>query len=263
MNQLLKIKNLEIGFESKKGKAVRLHHSLNFELTKGQFISILGPNGAGKSTFLRTILAYQKALSGDVYYGESLLADLTVKELAKEVAIVLTDKIEESFLTVYEIVSTGRYPFSGFTGRLTEADKIFISEALELVGMNSFSNRYFHQLSDGERQKVMIARAIAQDTALIFLDEPVAFIDAPSKIEIMELLITLSHEHLKGILIATHDLEAALRYSDELWLLGIDGEVDKGDPKELLNNGVINKFFDKDNIVLNKEKIRFEKKSNS
>ena len=111
MNQLLKIKNLEIGFETKKGKSVRLHHSLNFELTKGQFISILGPNGAGKSTFLRTILAYQKTLSGDVYYGESLLTDLTVKELAKEVAVVLTDKIEESFLTVYEIVSTGRYPF--------------------------------------------------------------------------------------------------------------------------------------------------------
>ena len=133
MNRLLKIRNLEIGFESKKGKHVRLHHSLNFELTKGQFISILGPNGAGKSTFLRTILAYQKALFGDVYYGESLLTDLTVKELAKEVAVVLTDKIEESFLTVYEIVSTGRYPFSGFTGRLTETDNIFISEALELV----------------------------------------------------------------------------------------------------------------------------------
>lgn len=263
MKTLLEIKKLETGFELKKGKSLSLQRALDFELIKGQFVSLLGPNGAGKSTFLRTLLGFQKALSGDVLYDGISLDELEVKELAKKVAIVLTDKIEESFLTVYEIVSTGRYPYTGFSGRLTEEDHYFCNEALTLIGMLRFSERSFQQLSDGEKQKVLIARAVAQQTPLIFLDEPVAFIDAPGKVEIMELLKHLSHTHQKGILAATHDLEAAIRFSDQLWLLGHHGEVDKGTPDELLKKGIINNFFDKNDVILNKEKLIFEKKSNT
>lgn len=263
MTTLLKIENLETGFDVRKENSIRLHHGLDFELKKGQFISILGLNGAGKSTFLRTLLGFQKALFGDIFYDGILLHDLNVKELAKKVSVVLTDKIDESFLTVYEIVSTGRYPYSGFSGRLSEEDHTFINQALTLVGMKQFSKRNFQQLSDGEKQKVMIARSLAQQTPLIFLDEPVAYIDAPGKVEIMELLKYLSHHYEKGILVATHELEGAIRFSDELWLLGNSGEVAKGDPKDLLENGVINNFFDKENIILNKEKVIFEKKLNT
>jgi iron complex transport system ATP-binding protein len=262
MKTLLEIKKLETGFELKNRKNQSLHKSLNFELIEGQFVSLLGPNGAGKSTFLRTLLGFQKTLSGDVLYDGMLLHSIGVKELAKKVSVVLTDKIDESFLTVYEIVSTGRYPYTGFSGRLTKEDHHFCIEALGLVGMQQFSERIFQQLSDGEKQKVLIARAVAQQTPLIFLDEPVAFIDAPGKVEIMELLKHLSHAHQKGILAATHDMEAAIRFSDKLWLLGHHGEVDKGTPHELLKNGIINKFFDKNDFVLNREKLIFEKKSN-
>ena len=259
MNSLLKIENLETGFDFQKGNKVRLHHSLNFELHERQFVSILGPNGAGKSTFIRTLLGFQKALSGDVLYENESLHSIGIAELAKKVAVVLTDKIDESFLTVYEIVSTGRYPYTGFSGRLTAEDHTIITDALRLVGMNSFINRSFQQLSDGEKQKVLIARAVAQQTPIIILDEPVAFIDAPGKVEIMELLKYLSHIHQKGVIAATHDLEAALRFSDQLWLLGNNGKVASGKPKELLEKGVINTFFDKGDITLNKEKIIFEK----
>jgi len=259
MKILLNIRNLETGFELQKGRKLALHHSLSFELGEGQFISILGPNGAGKSTFIRTLLGFRKALSGDVYYENTSLHDLAVKELAKKVAVVLTDKIDESFLTVYEIVSTGRYPYTGFSGRLTDEDHSFVSDALNLVGMREFANRSFQQLSDGEKQKVLIARAVAQQTPIIMLDEPVAFIDAPGKVEIMELLKYLSREHYKGIIAATHDLEAALRFSDQLWLLGSEGKVASGKPMELLEKGIINSFFDKNSIILNTEKIIFEK----
>lgn len=263
MNALLEIKKLETGFELGRKKNLSLHKALDFELDGGRFVSLLGPNGAGKSTFLRTLLGFQKALSGDVLYNGISLHDMEVKELAKKVAVVLTDKIDESFLTVHEIVSTGRYPYTGFSGRLTGEDRILINDALRLVGMLAFSERSFQQLSDGEKQKVMIARALAQQTPLIFLDEPVAFIDAPGKVEIMELLKYLSHTHQKGILAATHDLEAAIRFSDQLWLLGNNGEVAKGNPRELLSKGIINSFFDKGDVILNKEKLLFEKNSNN
>ncbi|MCB2209137.1 MAG: ABC transporter ATP-binding protein [Bacteroidetes bacterium] len=259
MKALLEIKKLETGFELSRKKSLSLHKALDFELIEGQFVSLLGPNGAGKSTFLRTLLGFQNALSGEVLYDGISSHDMEVKELAKKVAVVLTDKIDESFLTVNEIVSTGRYPYTGFSGRLTDEDRILINDALNLVGMLPFSERSFQQLSDGEKQKVLIARALAQQTPLIFLDEPVAFIDAPGKVEIMELLKHLSHTHQKGILAATHDLEAAIRFSDQLWLLGKDGKVAKGNPWELLSKGIMSSFFDKGDVILNTEKLRFEK----
>ena len=263
MSSLLKLKELETGFYHKKEKTVSLHKDLNYEVPEGRFIAVLGPNGAGKSTLLKTILGYRKALSGEILYGDDPLESLTVKELAKKVAVVLTDKPDETFLTVFDIVATGRYPYTGITGRLSEVDKKTIDDAVRMVGMEAFTERYFNRLSDGEKQKVMIARAVAQQTPLIILDEPAAYVDAPSKIEIMELLLSLSHTHGKGILMATHDLEAAVRFSDGLWLLGGNGEKAVGAPGELLENGMLNRFFDKEDIVLNKEKMIFEKKSKS
>ena len=261
MKILLEIKDLETGFELKKGQNVILHKSISFTLSEGQFVTILGPNGAGKTTFINTLMGFHKALSGNVLYDNILLKDLNVRDLARKVAVVLTDRIDESFLTVYEIVSTGRYPYTAYSGRLTENDHVIINDALILVGMLDFAQRVFQQLSDGEKQKVLIARAVAQQTPVIVLDEPVAFIDAPGKVEIMELLRYLSHAYNKAIIAATHDLASAIRFSDQVWLLGSNGQIAEGKPDELLENGVLNAFFDRKDIVLNRESIIFEKKS--
>ena len=146
MSKVLETRNLTTGYTYQKGANVYLHKSINFTLSKGQFIALLGPNGAGKSTLIKTLMGFQKALSGDILFEDLLLINMNVKELAKKAAIVLTDKIDESFLTVYEIVSTGRYPYTGFTGRLTEEDHAIIAEALKLIGLQDFSQRNFQQL---------------------------------------------------------------------------------------------------------------------
>lgn len=260
MSKVLEIRDLTTGFAQQKSANICLHKSINFTLSEGQFIALLGPNGAGKSTLIKTLMGFQKALSGDILFEGVFLKDMNVKELAKKAAIVLTDKIDESFLTVYEIVSTGRYPYTGFTGRLSDDDHAIIAEALELIGLQDFSQRNFQQLSDGEKQKVMIARAVAQQTPIILLDEPVAFIDAPGKVEIMDLLKRLSHEHGIAIIAATHDLTMAVSYADRLWLLGSDGQIAEGEPDSLLQSGALNEIFDRKEIVLNKINMRFEKK---
>jgi len=256
---LLQIKNLSTGYFPKKRESKVLHQALNMDLAAGELVCILGPNGAGKSTLLRTLLGFQKSLKGETYYSGRSLKELSVQEMAKIVSVVLTDRIDDSFLTVYEVVATGRYPYGSFTGSLKDSDKEIVQNAIQQLGIENFSSQLFSTLSDGEKQKTMIARAIAQETPLIFLDEPAAFIDSPSKVSLMEILINLAHEHKKGILLTTHDMEPALRFADKLWLLGINGEFEEGEPQKLIEDGSINRFFDNEEVVFNKDKVRFEK----
>jgi len=256
---LLQTKNLSTGYFPKKRESKVLHQSLNMDLAAGELVCVLGPNGAGKSTLLRTLLGFQKSLKGEIYYSGRSLKELSVREMAKIVSVVLTDRIDDSFLTVYEVVATGRYPYGSFTGRLKDIDKQIIQNTIQQLGIGNFVSQLFSTLSDGEKQKAMIARAIAQETPLIFLDEPAAFIDSPSKVVLMEILKKLAHDQNKGILLTTHDMEPALRFADKLWLLGTDGEFEVGEPRELIKNGSINRFFDNDEVVFNRETVRFEK----
>ncbi|MCF6171239.1 MAG: ABC transporter ATP-binding protein [Bacteroidales bacterium] len=259
---LLKIKNLSTGYFPKKRESRVLHQSLNMELAAGEMVCILGPNGTGKSTLLRTLLGFQRPLNGEVFYSGCSLKELSVKEMAMEISVVLTDRIDDSFLTVYEVAATGRYPYGSLSGRLGINDRKIISGAIQQVGIEHISRQLFSTLSDGEKQKTMIARAIAQDTPLIFLDEPAAFIDSPNKVIIMELLKKLAHEHHKGILLTTHDMEPALRFADKLWLLGTSGEFEEGPPETLVEQGSINRLFDTDVVVFNSTARRFEKREN-
>ncbi|RLD39988.1 MAG: ABC transporter ATP-binding protein [Bacteroidetes bacterium] len=258
-NPLLQTKNLSTGYFPKKRESKVLHQSLNMDLAAGELVCVLGPNGAGKSTLLRTLLGFQKSLKGEIYYSGRSLKELSVREMAKIVSVVLTDRIDDSFLTVYEVVATGRYPYGSFTGRLKDIDKQIIQNVIQRLGIGNFVSQLFSTLSDGEKQKTMIARAIAQETPLIFLDEPAAFIDSPSKVVLMEILKKLAHDQDKGILLTTHDMEPALRFADKLWLLGTDGEFEEGEPRELIKNGSINRFFDNEEVVFNRETVRFEK----
>ena len=256
MKQLLTIQGLSTGYRLKKGKTKVLHQNLSAFITEGEFIAVLGPNGAGKSTLLKTMLGYIPAMAGDILFGDKNLKDISIKEMATKVSVVLTDKIDDVYLTVEEVVAAARYPYNTFVGKPAFKDKSVIEEAIKLTGVKQFIGRKLHTLSDGERQRVMIARALAQDTPLIFLDEPTAFIDSPGRVELMKLLKTIP-QNGKSILMTIHDVELALHFADTLWLLGNDGSFEKGNPADLINSGSINKLFDRGAVKFNKETNSF------
>ncbi len=254
----VEIRNLNTGFRLKHGKQRVLHRELHLEMKRGEVVCILGPNGAGKSTLLRTLLGFEKALHGEIFYMGKPLNKLSVKELSRIVSVVLTEKIDDFYLTAFEITLTGRYPYGSLTGKPSEEDIVMVNNAFQKVGIRHLSGKVFYKLSDGEQQKVMIARAIVQDTPFIFLDEPVAYVDAPGKIAIMHLLVDLAKEMNKGVLMATHDLESALNYADSLWLLGNNGKWKTGKPTRLVEGGFINEYFDQEEVTFNKKTHLFE-----
>jgi iron complex transport system ATP-binding protein len=256
---LLKLDNLTTGYSLSRSKKVALHQNINCKVGKGELIALLGPNGAGKSTLLKALLGIIPSLGGNIYYKGENLHEMSKKEIATLVSVVLTDKIEDRYLTSYDIVGTGRYPYGSFSGKLTDIDKEKISNAFRLVDAKELIARVFYSLSDGEKQKVLLARAIAQDTPLIFLDEPTAFIDSPGKVIIMNLINDLVLVHNKTILLTTHDTELALEYASKLWLLGKENYFEEGNPKTMVEEGMINKLFVRKGIVFNAKSRRFEK----
>ncbi len=257
--ELLKIHNLSTGYKLSRSKIITLHNSLTLNVLQGELIAMIGPNGAGKSTIINTLIGMLPALGGDVLYNNKSISVMAKKEIARLISVVLTDKIDDKYLTAYDIVGTGRYPHGSFTGKLTVEDKKIISNSFNVVGASKLSNRTFYSLSDGEKQKILLARAIAQDTPLIILDEPTAFIDSPGKILIMSLLKELVLKYNKTIILTTHDTELAMEYADKLWLVGKNGYFTDGEPQKLINSGLINNLFKQDGVIFNKEKRRFEK----
>ena len=211
-------RDLTIGYRT--GKKVKIvHQHLDFTLHAGELTCLLGANGAGKSTLLRTLSASQPSLAGELRILDKPVSAYTEKERSRTIGVVLTDKTFTGGLSVYELVALGRQPHTGFFGRLTKEDRRIVEEAMENVGIAHKAKNYTAELSDGERQKVMIAKALVQECPLILLDEPTAFLDVVSRIEIMHLLHRLAVEQNKAILLSTHDIEQALVLSDKLWLL--------------------------------------------
>lgn len=242
---LLKSRSLTVGYNpgSKQEKAIT--RPIDLEMYTGQFVSLLGPNGAGKSTLLRTLAGLQPILSGRVeIYGENA-AGFKPSERARKLSLVLTGSARPANLNVYSLISLGRYPYTGWLGKLSKHDKEKIQWAVTAAGVQGFLGRKIDQLSDGEAQKVMIARALAQDTPLIILDEPTAHLDLPNRIELMRMLHRLTTEANKGILISTHDLDLALQVSDEVWVLKADGEMYKGAPEDMVLDGTFEAAFDR------------------
>lgn len=216
--QIIKAINLTIGYnEGKKIKTV--HQNLNFTLNLGELTCLLGANGAGKSTLLRTLSAAQPKLAGELILNQKPIELYSERERSKSIGVVLTDKIFAGGLTVYELVSLGRHPHTGFFGKLRKNDHEIIRQAIKNVGISHKADSYVAQLSDGERQKAMIAKALVQESPLIILDEPTAFLDVVSRIEIMQLLHKIAQEQNRAILLSTHDIDQALVLADKLWLL--------------------------------------------
>lgn len=194
----------------------RVVEDISLSLPCGRLVCLLGPNGAGKSTLLRTLCGFQPPIEGTVTISGSDITTMSAAEVARHVSVVLTDRPPTPSLTAREMVGMGRAPYTGFWGRLSDDDRRLVSEAMTTVGIAQLATRRMGQLSDGERQKVMIAKALAQHTPVIVLDEPTAFLDYPSKVAVMKTLARLAHDEGKTILMSTHDLELAAQLGDEL-----------------------------------------------
>ena len=234
-------RGLAVGYRGKQGKVV--HRDLNFRLYSGELTCLLGANGAGKSTLLRTLSALQPPLGGELELLGRPVGSYSLKERSRLIGVVLTDKTQTGGLTVYELVALGRQPHTGFFGRLDAHDKDMIDYALQAAGISHKSDMYVAQLSDGERQKAMIARALVQECPLVLLDEPTAFLDVVSRIEIMALLRRLAVEENKAVLLSTHDVEQALVLSDRLWLLAGTCGLECGVTEDLILANRIDSLF--------------------
>ena len=231
-NILLEGQHVSIGYRQKK-QDVCIHADLNFRLHQGELTCLLGANGSGKSTLLRTLSAVQPSLSGDIRLLDKSLNDYTERERSRTIGVVLTERTQTGGLTVSELVALGRQPHTGFFGRLNATDQKRIADAIESVGITRLARSYMAELSDGERQKAFIAKALVQECPLILLDEPTAFLDVVSRIEIMNLLRRLAREEQKAILLSTHDIDQALLLADRLWLLRAHQDLTCGVTEEL------------------------------
>lgn len=247
---ILSTHNLSIGY-SKKTAALKVQSDLNLELKAGELVCLIGPNGSGKSTLLRTLSGLQRVLDGVVRLNGRDLETLSQHEKALAIAMVLTDRIELQHTTVEEIVGMGRQPHTSWWGKLSSADEKLVDNAIASVKMEHKKQAEINELSDGEKQRMMIAKALAQDTPVVILDEPTAHLDLPNRVEIMLLLHRLAHETGKAILLSTHELDMALQAADRIWLISEKGGIKTGIPEDLVLDGSFGTVFQSDNYVFN------------
>lgn len=240
---IIETKNLSIGYNG-----VALYSNLNLELKRGSLTAMLGVNGSGKSTLLRTLCGFTSPLSGEIIIDGKPLSLYSKRDLSSLLSVVLTDRISDGGLTVYEVVAIGRYPYTGFFGKLSAKDKEAIERALSDVGIGDMRNRFISELSDGEKQKVMIAKSLAQESKIIILDEPTSFLDLKSRMETISLLRKLCAEKGSTFLLSLHDLELSLSYADNLWILSKNETIYSGQTEEMILSGLVAKAAGKDMI---------------
>ncbi|MEL6823955.1 MAG: ABC transporter ATP-binding protein, partial [Calditrichota bacterium] len=240
MSELLKTDGLAIGYSSASGVLCR---NLNLSLNAGEMVCLLGPNGSGKSTLLRTLAGLQPPIDGIVWLGRQNIIELARADLAQQLAVVLTEKPAAGMLRVYDLVALGRIPYSNLFGRLSEEDHKVVRQSLKQVHLLDYQDRLLTELSDGEAQRVMIARALAQESEVIILDEPTVHLDLPTRIEVLSLLHRLSRDTGKAILLSTHELNLALQLADSVWLLDDDHQLQIGMPEELVLSGALKAAF--------------------
>jgi len=261
---ILHTKDLSIGYSKKGSSDYLVLENLNLSINRGEVVCILGSNGCGKSTLIRTLAGLQPALSGEAVIQDVNIDYRNPKNIARMLSVVLTDKVEVGNLTVYDLAAMGRYPYTKWFGRSLDIDESRILDALEKVHLQDFTNKLITELSDGELQRAMIAKALVQDTPVILLDEPTAHLDLPNRMETMQLLRKLAKETGKAILLSSHDLELSLQTADLLWLVTKHGPVKVGLPEDLVLNGSFEATFETENVRFDQEagtyRIQFETK---
>ena len=256
-NSILDLQDLSVGYSGPSRTRHVVSRGITLSLRSGELVCLLGPNGAGKSTLLRTIAAMQPPIDGKVLLGELNIHSLPKSELARMLSVVLTERITVGMLTSYEVVALGRSPYTGWSGTLRKQDHVIDEESIRAVEAAHLSNRYVNELSDGERQKIMLARALAQEPRVMILDEITAFLDLPRRIEIMRILRDLAHRNDRAILVSTHDLELALATADRVWLLPKAGALVAGAPEDLVLNGRFSDAFASEGIQFDEESGTF------
>lgn len=255
MLPILEAKNLTVGYTSKSQKQI-IATAIDFQLYPNKLISLLGLNGIGKSTLLRTLSGVQPILDGEILLENKSINSYTQADLATQISVVLTEKIPTNQLTVYEMVALGRIPYTDWMGNLKDTDLEIIQGALTATETVAIQHKKITQISDGQLQKVLIARAIAQDTPIIILDEPSTHLDLYNKIMLFKLLKKLCQTQNKCILFSTHDMDLALQMSDELLLMRPQGVL-HGSTEDLIESAVLDSLFDDPSIRFNKEQKRF------
>ncbi|MEG0499615.1 MAG: ABC transporter ATP-binding protein [Rikenellaceae bacterium] len=233
---VIETRDLTIGYKTK-----TIHSHLNLQLREADLTSILGVNGSGKSTLIRTLCGFIPPLGGEIFIFGKLISSYTKEELSAILSVVLTERVSDGGLTVYEVVSMGRYPYTGFFGRLADRDREVIERSMQDVGVWAMRDLFISELSDGERQKVMIAKSLAQESKIIILDEPTSFLDLRSRMEIISLLRRLAREKGMTFLLSLHDLELSLQYSDSLWIMSCGSGVECGQTESMVLSGAINR----------------------
>ncbi len=253
--QVIHTQQLSIGYQHKKDN-ICVGFDINLTLNSGQLISMVGANGAGKSTLIRTLGGLQKPLSGHIFLENKNLTEFSATQIAQKLSLVLTEKLPPSQLTVYELIALGRQPYTNWLGDLSQDDHQKIELAIECTQIDHLRHKKYHEISDGQLQTVMIARALAQDTDLIILDEPSTHLDWLHKISLLRLLKKLSQETQKCILFSTHDLDMALEYSDQMIVL-TQQKSHQNTPDQLIAQGIFSELFPKDQVTFDPTNKKF------
>lgn len=248
----LQLKNLQIGYQAGKRRVI-VQDNLQLAAHKGELIALIGRNGCGKSTLLRSMSWLQPIFSGKIEIEGKDISQITPKRRAQLISVVLTDQRAEASFNVKELISIGRDPYTGWLGSLSDEDNAIIDQAIEMTHLQGFEDRNIQELSDGERQRVFIARALAQDTPIILLDEPTSHLDLPNRINILLLLQRLARDTNKTIFISTHELETAMQVADKIWLMEKLKGVRVGVPEDMVLEGTFDKVFSHSNYDFDKE----------
>jgi iron complex transport system ATP-binding protein len=255
-NVNIELKQLSVGYQQSGEAPLKVLREVNLTAAPGEMVALIGSNGIGKSTLLRTLAGFQPWFDGDILVKGRSLSSLNPREAARIISFVSTEIIRVPNLSVFDLVAYGRFPYTNWIGMLTGEDRFIIADAINKVGLNGFEQRPVMQISDGERQRAMIARALAQDTPVIILDEPTAYLDVSNKYEIFHLLQLLAFEKKKTIVLSTHDLNIALREVDKLWLIAPDG-IFQGAPEDAVLNGWLNLMFRNEHIGFDEKEGEF------
>ncbi len=255
MNSILKISDLTIGYKASKSETI-VAQNIDFELKKGKLTALVGANGIGKSTLLKTILGFEKAFKGGVFLNDKNTSEISPKELAQHISVVLTEKLPPSNLSVYELIALGRQPYTNWMGNLSDSDKDQTDNAIALTQIQELIHKKHFELSDGQFQKVMIARALAQNTEVMILDEPTTHLDLLHKISVFKLLKKLVQQTQKCVLFSTHDIDLAIEFCDEIIVM-TPQKTQKDTPENLIQNGTFDKLFSSESVWFDKEKRKF------
>jgi len=259
--RLLEVRDLAIGYARPRRPATVVAEGLTMHVERGEFVCLVGPNGAGKATLRRTLSGMQAPLAGSVLLDGRAVYAMRPDELAKRVSVVLTERLHCGAMSVYAMVALGRHPYTGWTGALGREDEKAVRWALEAVDATALAARPTSELSDGEMQKALVARALAQEPDLMVLDEPTAFLDLPRRVELMALLRRLARETDRAFLLSTHDLDLALRSADRIWLLRAGGVMRTGAPEDLVLNGAFASTFEREGIAFDQATGSFSLRS--